>query len=68
MWEEVEEYQGTLAQMGQLSNAPGGEGALCALVDAHNRCIEEMRRAKNLLKRREKWAARPIGGVAEPTD
>ena len=54
--------------MGQLSNAPGGEGALCALVDAHNRCIEEMRRAKNLLKRREKWAARPIGGVAEPTD
>jgi hypothetical protein len=37
-------------------------------VDAHNRCIEERRRAENLLKRREKWAARPIGGVAEPTD
>ena len=65
MWEEAEEYLGALAQMGQLGNAPGGEGALCALVDARNRCIEERRRAEDLLKLRERWAARRIGGVGE---
>ena len=68
LWREAEEYLGALAQMGQLGNAPGGEGAKRALVDAHNRCIEERRRAEDLLKLHERWAARRMGGVVEPKD
>ena len=66
LWREAEEYLGALAQMAQGGNAPGGEGALCALVDAHNRCIEERRRAEDLLRLHERWAERPVGGVQEP--
>ncbi len=66
MWEEAEEYLGALAQMAQSTHAPGGEGANVALVDAHNRCIEERRRAEDLLKLREAWAERRVGGVVEP--
>ena len=65
-WEQAEEYLGALAQMAQHTSAPGGEGALVALVDAHNRCIEERRRAGDLLKLHERWSARPVGGVGEP--
>ena len=42
------------------------EGALCALTDAYNRCIEERRRAEDLLKLHNHWSQRPVGGVAEP--
>lgn len=38
----------------------------CALVDAYNRCIEERRRAEDLLKLHERWSERPVGGVVEP--
>ena len=37
-----------------------------ALANAYNRCIEERRRAKDLLELRKRWDERPIGGVAEP--
>ena len=66
LWREAEEYLGALAQMAQGGNAPGGEGALCALVDAHNRCIEERRRAADLLELHRRWRERPVGGVQEP--
>ena len=66
MWEEAEEYLGALAQMAESAHAPGGEGALVALVDAYNRCIEERRRAGDLLKLHERYSERPIGGVVEP--
>jgi hypothetical protein len=45
MWEEAEEYLGALTQIALHPNAPGGEVVNVALVDAHNRCIEERRRA-----------------------
>jgi hypothetical protein len=35
-------------------------------VDAHNRCIEERRRAEDMLKLHERWAQPRIGGVVEP--
>ena len=67
LWREAEEYLDALAQMAQGGNAPGvHEGALCALVDAHNRVIEERRRAEDLLRLHERWAERPVGGVQEP--
>ena len=37
-----------------------------ALTDAYNRCIEERRRAEDLLKLRRRWRERRIGGVHEP--
>jgi len=42
------------------------DAVLVAVVDAYNRCIEERRRAEDLLKLHEKWAERRVGGVVEP--
>ncbi len=66
MWEEAEEYLDYLAHKAEHGDAAGGEGAYIALVDAHNRCIEERRRAEDLLKLHARWAERRIGGVTEP--
>ena len=42
------------------------EGALCALTDAYNRCIEERRRAEDLLKLHQKWSERRVGVWSSP--
>ena len=66
MWEEAEEYLDYLARRAEHKDSPGGEAALVALTDAYNRCVEERRRAADLLKLHEAWRERRIGGVAEP--
>ena len=65
LWREAEEYLGFLCGKAE-ARGDGGDGALCALVDAYNRVIEERRRAEDLLKLRERWAERRVGGVHEP--
>ena len=65
LWKEAEEYLDFLCSKVE-ARGDGGDGALCALVDAYNRCIEERRRAQDLLKLRQRWAERRVGGVAEP--
>ncbi len=42
------------------------EAVHTALVDAYNRCIEERRRAEDLLRLHQAWRERGIGGVVEP--
>ena len=66
MWREAERYLGGLCRTTEPMDAPGGESAHCALVDAWNRCIEERRRAEDLLRLHEAWRARRVGGVIEP--
>ena len=63
MWEEAERY---LEYLCDHPDAQRGNNAVTvALADAYNRCIEERRRASDLLELRRKWSARPIGGVGK---
>ena len=66
MWEEAEQFLNYLVERSEHKDAPGGEAAYSALVDAWNRCVEERRRAEDLLKLHERWSERRIGGVGEP--
>lgn len=66
MWEEAEEYLDYLCTKTEPVDAEGGEAAHSALVDAWTRCVEERRRAEDLLKLHAAWARRRIGGAAEP--
>lgn len=66
MWGEAEKILDDLCREAEEQGQAYNEGALCALVDAYNRCIEERRHAADLLELHRKWASRPIGGVAEP--
>jgi hypothetical protein len=63
LWQDAEDYLDHLCQMHE---AKSNGAILTALVDAYNRCIEERRRAEDLLKLHEKWGERRIGGVVEP--
>ncbi len=63
MWLEAEGY---LEHLAHMSDHQDNEAVTVALVDAYNRCIEERRRAEDLLKLHERWAERRIGGVTEP--
>lgn len=55
MWEEAEQYLNYLCDKTEHKGAEeGGEAAHCALVDAWNRCVEERRRAEDLLKLNER--------------
>ena len=63
MWREAEQY---LDYLSGKHEGNDNEAVLAALTDAYNRCIEERRRAQDLLKLHQRWAERPIGGVAEP--
>ncbi len=65
MWEEAE---GFLEYLCDVHEGHKNEAVLTALTDAYNRCIEERRRAMDLLKLRERWARRRIGGVEEPDE
>ena len=66
MWEEAEEYLDYLAHRAEHRDSPGGEAALVALTDAYNRCIEERRRAEDLLRLHKAWRERRVGGVVDP--
>ena len=66
MWADAEEYLDYLARRAEHKHSPGGEAALVALTDAYNRCIEERRRAEDLLDLHRRWSRRPIGGLVEP--
>ena len=64
MWEEAENILDTLCYQHEHSLA--NDAVQMALVDTYNRCVEERRRAEELLKLRKVWASRRIGGVEEP--
>ncbi len=63
MWREAEMF---LDHLCNLHEGHKNEGVLVALADCYNRCVEERRRAEDLLKLHEKWSKRRIGGVQEP--
>ena len=66
MWEEAEKVLDGMCSKVEDEGASSNEALLCALVDAYNRCIEERRRARDLLDSHRKWSRRRIGGVREP--
>lgn len=66
MWAEAEGILDGMCSKVEDEGAAANEAVLCALVDAYNRCIEERRRAKDLLELHQKWSRRRIGGVREP--
>ncbi len=63
MWRGAEDY---LEYLANTSDHQDNEAVTVALTDSYNRCIEERRRAEDLLKLYERWSERPIGGVTEP--
>ena len=63
MRREAEELLDYLCTMHQEH---ANEAVLTALADCYNRCVEERRRAQDLLELHERWGKRRIGGVAEP--
>ena len=65
MWQEAEEH---LEYLTNRSDHQDNPCLTSALTDAYNRCIEERRRAEDLLKLNEKWSSRRIGGVVEPAE
>ena len=63
MWREAELFFDHLCDL--------HEGHICeaddhGLADVYTRCVEERRRAEDLLKLHEAWSKRRIGGVEEP--
>lgn len=63
MWQEAEGFFDHLCEThGDHKN----EAVVTALADAYTRCIEERRRAMDLLVLHERWSKRRIGGVEEP--
>jgi hypothetical protein len=63
MWSEAEDYLELLMDRADRERNEAIDVALC---DTYNRCIEERRRAEDLLKLHEAWSKRRIGGVVEP--
>lgn len=63
MWLEAEDYLNHLCDNNERSQ---NDAVVTALTDCYNRCVEERRRAEDLLKLREVWRSRGIGGVEEP--
>ncbi len=63
MWFEAESV---LDQINNLHEGHHNNAVVVALADAYNRCIEERRRAEDLLKLHKAWDSRRIGGVGEP--
>jgi hypothetical protein len=63
MWREAEAELNFICEMHERSP---NEALTVALVDAYNRCIEERRRAEELLELHKRWRERGIGGVTEP--
>ncbi len=66
LWRGAEEILDRMCAEAEEKGFGFNDGALCALTDAYNRCIEERRRAEDLLKLHSHWARRPIGLVTEP--
>ncbi len=67
MWRMAEEHLDRFATKAEHADAPGGEAAYTALVDARNRSVNERRRAEDLLKLHRRWSGRRIGAVREPS-
>jgi hypothetical protein len=63
MWHEAESY---LEHLANLSDHQPNEAITVALTDAYNRCIEERRRAMDLMTLQDHWSKRRVGGVEEP--
>ncbi len=63
MWQEAEAF---LDHLCSLHEGHHNNAVVTALTDAYNRCIEERRRAEDLLKLHKVWRSRTIGGVQEP--
>jgi len=65
MWKEAESY---LDHLCHVADRQPNEAIVVALTDAYNRCIEERRRAADLLRLHGEWASRRVGGVLEPAE
>ncbi len=65
MWREAEGY---LEHLANLADHQPNDAINVALTDAYNRCIEERRRAGDLMALHDKWSRRRIGGVTEPEE
>ncbi len=63
MWEEAEAF---FDKLYSVHEAHENDGVITALGDVYNRCIEERRRAGDLMALHDKWSRRQIGGVEEP--
>ncbi len=63
MWREAESYLDYLCTKNERME---NEAVVVALADAYNRCIEERRRAGDLMALHDRWSRRRIGGVQEP--
>jgi hypothetical protein len=65
LWEEAEKVLDRMAADAEGQGCVFNEGALCALVNAYNLCIEERRQATDLFELHKTWSRRTIG-VVEP--
>ncbi len=63
MWREAEMFFDHLCNLWEKHH---NEAVIVGLADVYNRCVEERRRAEDLLELRERWSERRVGGVAEP--
>lgn len=63
MWEEAEAF---FDKLYSVHEAHANDAVITALGDVYNRCIEERRRAGDLMALHDKWSRRRIGGVEEP--
>ena len=63
MWQEAESY---LEHLMNMADAQHNDAISVALGDCYNRCIEERRRAGDLMALHHQWSLRRIGGVVEP--
>lgn len=67
MWREAELFFDHLYNLhAEGPAAHHNEAVTVGLGDVYTRCVEERRRAEDLLKLHEAWSKRRIGGVAEP--
>jgi hypothetical protein len=68
MWSDAEDILDGLCKMfeGPRVGGVNTDGVTVALVDAYNRCIEERRRATDLLELHKVWESRSVGGIPEP--
>ena len=63
MWREAELF---FAHLCNLWERHHNDAVIVGLADVYNRCVEERRRAEDLLELRQRWGERRIGGAAEP--
>ncbi len=59
MWRDAELF---FDHLYNLHDGDKNDAVIVGLTDVYNRCVEERRRAEDLLKLHERWRERRIGG------